>query len=70
MSANLARTAGGWWVVTPAGLMPLAVPTATTTGGLLADRAALDEAVRAAQAAPPRHRAMRSRPNPPSCSAR
>ena len=51
MSANLARTAGGWWVVTPAGLMPLAVPTATTTGGLLADRAALDEAVRAAQAA-------------------
>ena len=51
MSANLARTAGGWWVVTPAGLMPLAVPAATTTGGLLTDRAALDEAVQAAQAA-------------------
>jgi 2-keto-4-pentenoate hydratase/2-oxohepta-3-ene-1,7-dioic acid hydratase in catechol pathway len=50
MSANLARTADGWWVVTPAGLAPLAVP-ATTTGGLLADRAALDEAVQAAQAA-------------------
>ncbi|HEV3289548.1 MAG TPA: fumarylacetoacetate hydrolase family protein, partial [Streptosporangiaceae bacterium] len=32
------------------GLAPLAVP-ATTTGGLLADRAALDEAVQAAQAA-------------------
>ena len=51
MSANLARTAGGWWVVTPAGLVPLAVPAATTTGGLLADRAALDQAVQAAQAA-------------------
>ena len=51
MSANLARTADGWWVVTPAGLVPLAVPAATTTGGLLADRAALDEAVQAAQAA-------------------
>jgi 2-keto-4-pentenoate hydratase/2-oxohepta-3-ene-1,7-dioic acid hydratase in catechol pathway len=50
MSANLARTADGWWVVTPAGLAPLAV-RATTTGELLADRAALDEAVQAAQAA-------------------
>jgi 2-keto-4-pentenoate hydratase/2-oxohepta-3-ene-1,7-dioic acid hydratase in catechol pathway len=50
MSVNLARTADGWWVATPAGLVPLAVP-ATTTGGLLADRAALDEAVQAAQAA-------------------
>jgi 2-keto-4-pentenoate hydratase/2-oxohepta-3-ene-1,7-dioic acid hydratase in catechol pathway len=50
MSANLARTADGWWVVTPAGLTPLAMP-ATTTGGLLADRAPLDEAVQAAQAA-------------------
>ena len=51
MSANLARTADGWWVVTPAGLVPLAVPAATTTGGLLADRAALDQAIGAAQAA-------------------
>ena len=50
MSANLARTADGWWVVTPAGLAPLPV-TATTTGGLLADRAALDKAVQAAQEA-------------------
>jgi len=50
MSANLARTADGWWVVTPAGLVPLGLPAATTAG-LLADRAALDEAVQAAQAA-------------------
>jgi 2-keto-4-pentenoate hydratase/2-oxohepta-3-ene-1,7-dioic acid hydratase in catechol pathway len=50
MSANLARTAGGWWVVTPAGLMRLGLPAATTAE-LLTDRAALDEAVQAAQAA-------------------
>ena len=50
MSANLARTADGWWVVTPAGLVPLGLPAATTAQ-LLADRAALDEAVQAAQAA-------------------
>jgi 2-keto-4-pentenoate hydratase/2-oxohepta-3-ene-1,7-dioic acid hydratase in catechol pathway len=50
MSANLARTADGWWVVTPAGLMRLGLPAATTAE-LLTDRAALDEAVQAAQAA-------------------
>ena len=50
MSANLARTAGGWWVVTPAGLVRLGLPAATTAE-LLTDRAALDEAVQAAQAA-------------------
>jgi 2-keto-4-pentenoate hydratase/2-oxohepta-3-ene-1,7-dioic acid hydratase in catechol pathway len=50
MSANLARTADGWWVVTPAGLMCLGLPAATTAE-LLTDRAALDEAVQAAQAA-------------------
>ena len=49
MSANLARTADGWWVVTPAGLVRLGLPAATTAE-LLADRAALDEAVQAAQA--------------------
>jgi 2-keto-4-pentenoate hydratase/2-oxohepta-3-ene-1,7-dioic acid hydratase in catechol pathway len=48
MSTNLARTAEGWWVVTPAGLVRLRLPAATTAE-LLADRAALDEAVRAAQ---------------------
>jgi 2-keto-4-pentenoate hydratase/2-oxohepta-3-ene-1,7-dioic acid hydratase in catechol pathway len=49
MSANLARTADGWWVVTPAGLVRLGL-TAATTGGLLADRAALAQAIEAAQA--------------------
>jgi 2-keto-4-pentenoate hydratase/2-oxohepta-3-ene-1,7-dioic acid hydratase in catechol pathway len=49
MSTNLARTADGWWLVTPAGLIRLGLP-ATTTAGLLADRAALDQAIEAAQA--------------------
>jgi 2-keto-4-pentenoate hydratase/2-oxohepta-3-ene-1,7-dioic acid hydratase in catechol pathway len=51
MSARIARTADGWWVVTPAGLVRLDL-TATTTGGLLADRAALAAAMEAAHAAP------------------
>ena len=51
MSANLARTADGWWLVTPAGLIRLDLPAATTTAGLLADRTALQEAIEAAQAA-------------------
>jgi 2-keto-4-pentenoate hydratase/2-oxohepta-3-ene-1,7-dioic acid hydratase in catechol pathway len=50
MSANLARTADGWQVVTPVGLARLALH-ATTTAELLADRAALEEAIQAAQAA-------------------
>jgi 2-keto-4-pentenoate hydratase/2-oxohepta-3-ene-1,7-dioic acid hydratase in catechol pathway len=49
MSARLARTADGWWAVTPAGLARLDLPTATTAG-LLADRAALAAAVQAAHA--------------------
>jgi len=49
MSINLARTADGWWAVTPAGLVRLDLPTATTAG-LLADRVALAAAVGAAQA--------------------
>ena len=49
MSVNLARTADGWWAVTPAGLVRLDLPAATTAG-LLADRAALAAAVGAAQA--------------------
>jgi 2-keto-4-pentenoate hydratase/2-oxohepta-3-ene-1,7-dioic acid hydratase in catechol pathway len=48
MSTSLARTADGWWVVTPAGLVRLGLP-ASSTAGLLADRAALDAAVEAAQ---------------------
>ena len=50
MSTSLARTADGWWAVTPAGLVRLGLP-ATTTAGLLADRAALAAAIRAAHAA-------------------
>ena len=49
MSVNLARTADGWRVVTAAGLVRLGVP-ATTTAGLLADRAALAQAIEAARA--------------------
>lgn len=50
MSARLARTADGWWAVTPAGLFRLDLPAATTAG-LLASRAALAAAIEAAQAA-------------------
>jgi len=49
MSARLARTAEGWWAVTPAGLVRLDL-TAATTGALLAGRAALAAAIEAAQA--------------------
>jgi 2-keto-4-pentenoate hydratase/2-oxohepta-3-ene-1,7-dioic acid hydratase in catechol pathway len=49
MSARLARTVEGWWAVTPAGLVRLGLPAATTAG-LLADRAALAQAIEAAQA--------------------
>jgi 2-keto-4-pentenoate hydratase/2-oxohepta-3-ene-1,7-dioic acid hydratase in catechol pathway len=51
MSVNLARTAEGWWVQTPAGMVRLALPT--TTGELLADRPALDRAIAAALASAP-----------------
>jgi len=51
MSVNLARTADGWWAVTPAGLVRLDLPAATTAG-LLADRAALAAAIGAARARP------------------
>ena len=50
MTARLARTADGWWAETPAGLIRLGL-AADTTGQLLADRAALDAAIEAAQAA-------------------
>jgi 2-keto-4-pentenoate hydratase/2-oxohepta-3-ene-1,7-dioic acid hydratase in catechol pathway len=50
MSASLARTADGWWAVTPTGLVSLGLPAATTAG-LLADRAALAAAIEAAHAA-------------------
>ena len=51
MSVNLARTAEGWWVQAPAGMVRLDLPAAST-GELLADRAALEAAVQAALAAP------------------
>jgi 2-keto-4-pentenoate hydratase/2-oxohepta-3-ene-1,7-dioic acid hydratase in catechol pathway len=47
MSVNLARTAEAWWMRTPAGLVNLDRPAAST-GELLADRPALDRAIRAA----------------------
>jgi len=50
MSTSLARTADGWWAVTPTGLVRLGLP-ATTTAGLLADPAALAAAIEAAHAA-------------------
>lgn len=50
MSANLARTADGWWLQTPKGMVALEVKAATT-GQLLADRVALDAAIEAARQA-------------------
>ena len=49
MSARLARTADGWWAVTPVGLVRLGL-AAATTAGLLADRTVLHEAIDVAQA--------------------
>lgn len=54
MNVNLARTAEGWWVQAPAGMVRLDLPAAST-GELLADRAALEAAVQAALAAAPDH---------------
>jgi 2-keto-4-pentenoate hydratase/2-oxohepta-3-ene-1,7-dioic acid hydratase in catechol pathway len=51
MTARLARTADGWWLVTPAGLVRLGLDAATT-GALLAGRLALDAAVATAADAP------------------
>ena len=50
MSINLARTADGWWVQTPAGLVRLDLAP-STTGALLSDRPTLDAAVDAARSA-------------------
>jgi 2-keto-4-pentenoate hydratase/2-oxohepta-3-ene-1,7-dioic acid hydratase in catechol pathway len=47
MSTRLARTAAGWWLLTPAGLVRLGLE-APATGALLAGRLALDAAVAAA----------------------
>jgi hypothetical protein len=49
MTARLARTADGWRVMTPAGLVRLDL-AAATTAGLLAGRAARAAAIKAARA--------------------
>jgi 2-keto-4-pentenoate hydratase/2-oxohepta-3-ene-1,7-dioic acid hydratase in catechol pathway len=49
MSTRLARTADGWWLNTPVGLIPLGFQ-APTTGALLADSDTLAAAVEAARA--------------------
>jgi 2-keto-4-pentenoate hydratase/2-oxohepta-3-ene-1,7-dioic acid hydratase in catechol pathway len=55
MSVNLSRTAEGWWVQAPAGMVRLDVSAAATTGDLLADRPALNQAIQAARAAAPEY---------------
>jgi 2-keto-4-pentenoate hydratase/2-oxohepta-3-ene-1,7-dioic acid hydratase in catechol pathway len=50
MSARLARTADGWWLVTPPGLIRLGLPAAAATAQLLADRTGLEQAIAAAEA--------------------
>jgi 2-keto-4-pentenoate hydratase/2-oxohepta-3-ene-1,7-dioic acid hydratase in catechol pathway len=50
MSARLARTADGWWLLTAAGLVRLGLD-APTTGALLANRPTLEAAVAAAAVA-------------------
>ena len=69
MSARLARTADGWWAVTPAGLARLDLPAATTAG-LLADRTALTAAIEAAQPPRPPRRRTRCPRSRWTCSAR
>jgi 2-keto-4-pentenoate hydratase/2-oxohepta-3-ene-1,7-dioic acid hydratase in catechol pathway len=59
MSINLARTAEGWWVQAPAGMVRLDLPAAST-GDLLTDRPALDRAIRAARDAAGRARPVDS----------
>jgi 2-keto-4-pentenoate hydratase/2-oxohepta-3-ene-1,7-dioic acid hydratase in catechol pathway len=54
MSVNVARTAEGWWVQASAGMVRLDL-TAATTGDLLADRPALNQAIQAARAAAPEY---------------
>ncbi len=55
MSTRLARTADGWWLVTPPGLIQLGLAP-PTTAALLADQAGLDAAIQAG------HRAVAADP--------
>jgi len=59
MSVNLARTAEGWWVQAPAGMVRLDLPAAST-GDLLTVRPALERAIRAARDAAGRARPVDS----------
>ena len=51
MTISILRTADAWWVQTATGAARIAT-TATTTGELLADRAAIDAAATAATPCP------------------
>jgi 2-keto-4-pentenoate hydratase/2-oxohepta-3-ene-1,7-dioic acid hydratase in catechol pathway len=51
MTISILRTADAWWVATAAGAVKVNTD-ATTTAGLLADRAAIDAAVSGSQAVP------------------
>jgi 2-keto-4-pentenoate hydratase/2-oxohepta-3-ene-1,7-dioic acid hydratase in catechol pathway len=51
MTISILRTADAWWVATTAGAVKLSTD-ATTTAGLLADRAAIDAAASGSQAVP------------------
>ena len=51
MTVSVLRTADAWWVKTAAGAAKIDT-TATTTGALLADRAAIDAATAGATPSP------------------
>ncbi|MCX2747526.1 fumarylacetoacetate hydrolase family protein [Arthrobacter sp. MI7-26] len=51
MTVSILRTADGWWVHTPTGAIRIATP-ATTTGELLADRAAIQAAIGGSETVP------------------
>ena len=51
MTTSVLRTADAWWVQTPTGAAKIAT-TATTTGGLLADGAAIDTAAHSTDTVP------------------
>ena len=51
MTVSILRTADGWWVHTPTGAARIATP-ATTTGELIADRAAIHAAIGGGETVP------------------
>ena len=70
MSARLARTADGWWVVTPAGLVRLGLPAATTAAAAGRPGGPGTAASRPRRQPRPPRRRRRSRRSPWTCSAR